>query len=269
MATPADGKSGALGPEFVDSPVAVPVDRGPATPAGVPDFVDAPAATAEAPPEPGTVAAAPSMPLPAAAPQERTWARNVAAIAAAVAIVAIIVLAIRMKPGSPPVAPQAGEEVGQAVAHDWQVPGTDASTTTPQTTAATVEPALGANGASQQTQQSPGSAEGSCPGCGGTGVMACPMKHLPNGHLLNPLFWAEERYYSGRDPLLPEDADMGVCPRCGGTLQVPCDSCSGTGRATAQPQPGQAAGIVTPLLPAVNGESAEQVMGRLLGGGGE
>jgi hypothetical protein len=78
-----------------------------------------------------------------------------------------------------------------------------------------------------------------CPDCGGTGQVACPAKHLPNGHMLNPLFWNEPRYYSGSDPLLPDDADMGECPICHGTLKTNCRHCNGQGQiveGTPEPQ---------------------------------
>jgi hypothetical protein len=89
----------------------------------------------------------------------------------------------------------------------------------------------GATGAGPREGQG-GSGAGSqaCGNCGGTGTVACPMKHLPNGHLLNPWFWNEPRYYSGDDPLLPDEADLGVCPLCGGSYKARCPRCEGAGK---------------------------------------
>jgi len=108
-----------------------------------------------------------------------------------------------------------------------------------------------------------------CPDCGGEGTKPCPMKHLPNGHMLNPLFWAEARYYSGNDPLLPEDADMGPCPYCGGKLRVPCGKCEGQGKVLEQPAapapgttPGGGAGVV-------DGATIDSIARQLMGSGGQ
>jgi hypothetical protein len=90
----------------------------------------------------------------------------------------------------------------------------------------------GATGAGpREGQAGPGAGTQACDNCGGTGTVACPMKHLPNGHLLNPWFWNEPRYYSGDDPLLPDEADLGVCPLCGGSYKARCPRCEGAGQA--------------------------------------
>ena len=108
----------------------------------------------------------------------------------------------------------------------------------PQATSPQGDAAQPSTGLTAPQQSSPGTAttgkQGnqyvSCPDCGGTGEVACPMKHLPNGHMLNPLFWNEPGYYSGKDPLLPDDADMGECPVCHGTLKTTCRHCNGKGQ---------------------------------------
>lgn len=85
-----------------------------------------------------------------------------------------------------------------------------------------------------------------CGNCGGTGQVSCPMKHLPNGHLLNPWFWNEPRYYTGDDPLLPDEADLGVCPLCKGTYRATCPGCEGRGEvdpAAALPKGFDPAGV--------------------------
>ena len=106
---------------------------------------------------------------------------------------------------------------------------------------------------------------GACSDCGGSGVVACPMKHLPNGHLLNLEFWAEERYYKGPDPLLPDMADAGECPICKGTLKTICSSCKGTGKALAN----SGAEGTTPGYGGLTGEDAESVQKLMeqMGGG--
>ncbi len=113
-----------------------------------------------------------------------------------------------------------------------------------------------------------GTGYSTCPDCGGEGTKPCPMKHLPNGHMLNPLFWAEERYYSGNDPLLPEDADMDPCPYCGGKLRVPCDSCGGTGKVPDSPG-GVAPGAQPGGSGVVDGAIIDSVARQLMGAGGQ
>lgn len=82
---------------------------------------------------------------PAVAPVT-PWPARIAGALVVLAILAIIILAIRMKPGSPPVAPNAGEQVGYAQAPDQQ---------TVQTVEAAAPTGQSETQSSQQVPQSP------------------------------------------------------------------------------------------------------------------
>lgn len=157
------------------------------------------------------------------------WPARVVAAVTILAILAIL-LAVFLPREKSEVRPQAGPatEDQTAATTPQPAPTTTMQPATPQvvtpapTPSQLPAPTMPAPQQPQATEQM-----GPCPTCGGTGTMPCPMKHLPNGNLLNPYFWAEERYYAGDDPLLPEEADMGPCPVCHGTLRTTCAQCKG------------------------------------------
>ena len=132
--------------------------------------------------------------------------------------------------------------------------------------AAPSQPAQTSGLAGQTASSNVGGGEaGACAGCDGAGQTACPMKHLPNGHLLNPIFWAEERYYSGPDPLLPDEADVGQCPLCGGALWTTCSACQGTGRASAHPHQGAGGGMQASPGSPVDAEAVRGLIEQYMG----
>ena len=92
---------------------------------------------------------------------------------------------------------------------------------------------------SPQSQQQPSAQMGTCPMCGGTGTVPCPIPaamHDPSGRIYHPEAMGIPRgghqsEVEARDAEeLRSDLTGNVCPFCGGSLKMKCPTCGGKGR---------------------------------------